>query len=920
MYKRFRPAIFLSIILLAALAVAAEQTLADGDVPNPVGKPPVLAPLIQSAVAGWTHHGSVLLAVDTADAQANTDISTDLPVLDPVLAALPTPEGIAAANGYQSVWYGKVMAIAPNLMTVINDDPDLYNLPLSRLEAVDPWPYLLCSLTQQQFDMLSSEGLGINDLTSDQQPLFAALVPDPLKFVSADIQPPAVVMPDATATEAQKDELARKYTADLDDYNKQIISIPASQSLNEVRLHLYIHQRFIVNAGEANSADYPGFNSDTPNTGPTKLVGDGVRSTDEDNAASKYLQSLFIIHTPNTLKPSQIDWKIPALSAKVSVLNIKTVDDLVNAIRKATKLELYADPRYGDDSVYFGGDLSTPQPAANLMQALNLCVCGTWRQVGPAYVLTNDIEGLNSRYQFLRDVVESWSNRMSDISEKASMKLIDSDWLTNLTNFPGDNDELSKEQLQEAIGSQGSVYRTTTWDNLPTNVQTQLQQGVNEKAKKNNNDESGDSPSVQAHSAPPIQPGTPVKVRASLTLALEVPGNGIMNFQYPYTELESPNALEESTDFLIQLSKGAHGVIIAPKTADEARKAIDMLPGMGMTTAIVDVFNNGRAYFPNTSMPPENQAAASVLEAALKEGALKHITILAAVDLLCWKNDASMPNPAPWPTSLPQDIDFLGETSSANYRRRLDENSLSKDIISVSKLSKGDKDWVSPLEPKVHEILPILVKTLARTHGIAGIVFQETAPFGYGVEDIENIILDLGYSLNNRNSFLRRHKIDPLDISDEASATLMSEEETEFSFTVPEFNDLFVGSEDWDTFRADADTALLNECFTAAKSASKSLPLFMREQRDGESIAPWDTPESINRVDEDDLPTYTDAPIPIVSLTDRNQNDIGTALDLATGTSRKDVPTLLKSIAPHLIPPPSPAFNLLMKMLGLPEQ
>jgi hypothetical protein len=125
-----RPVGFLSAILLTAQTIAAPQTFADA--PSPVGKPPVLAPLIQPTITGWTRRGSVLLVVDTASSQAADVSAADLPVLDQTLAALPTPEGIAAANGYQSVWYGKVMAIAPNLMTVFNDDPDLYKLPLGR--------------------------------------------------------------------------------------------------------------------------------------------------------------------------------------------------------------------------------------------------------------------------------------------------------------------------------------------------------------------------------------------------------------------------------------------------------------------------------------------------------------------------------------------------------------------------------------------------------------------------------------------------------------------------------------------------------------------------------------------------------------------------------------------------------------------
>jgi hypothetical protein len=234
------------------------------------------------------------------------------------------------------------------------------------------------------------------------------------------------------------------------------------------------------------------------------------------------------------------------------------------------------------------------------------------------------------------------------------------------------------------------------------------------------------------------------------------------------------------------------------------------------------------------------------------------------------------------PATLPEDIDVFGETSSTSYKRRVDENSLYTVLLGGrSMLSEETKDWVSPIEPKIHQILPALMKSLANTQGIAGIVFQDTAPLGYGIDDFGDIRLDLGYSLSNRIIFLRQNQ---------------------------------------------ADTSLLKECYTAAKSVKACPPLFMREQRDGQSITPWDDPGQINKVGEFDMPTDFDiptgkeAPPLTVTLRDQNQNSVGMAVDLETGKSGQDVPTLLKSIAPHLIPPPSPAFNLLMKMLGLPEQ
>jgi hypothetical protein len=102
---------------------------------------------------------------------------------------------VAAANSYVAVPFGRVLAIAPATATVLNTDPALVELPLGQLEAIHPLQFLLGSLTQAQFSLLATTGLGMADMTSDQQALFRAMIPALFQVVSSDYAPPVAQQP-----------------------------------------------------------------------------------------------------------------------------------------------------------------------------------------------------------------------------------------------------------------------------------------------------------------------------------------------------------------------------------------------------------------------------------------------------------------------------------------------------------------------------------------------------------------------------------------------------------------------------------------------------------------------------------------------------------------------------------------------------
>ena len=126
--------------------------------------------------------------------QANWDVAQRGPLLalDPVLVyrnasiALPPPGPSGydlrlAAPGFDRmlVSTGTISVLAPTQMTLIEDNPherpNLYDGLPRELKV----KYLMSTLTAQQWKTLGEKGLGVGDLTGEQQPVYLSLLPNP---------------------------------------------------------------------------------------------------------------------------------------------------------------------------------------------------------------------------------------------------------------------------------------------------------------------------------------------------------------------------------------------------------------------------------------------------------------------------------------------------------------------------------------------------------------------------------------------------------------------------------------------------------------------------------------------------------------------------------------------------------------------
>ena len=838
-----RPTLWTLLLLLSNLPVAAAPTPA-----APTLAAPTLADALRAMPAASVLDGSTVLTVAPGGVNllpAAGAGSTDSPVA--------TPDSIAAAYGRIAAWHGHVLALAPPTMTVLNTDPALADLPLSELASQHPVPFLIGSLTEDQLRQMAAGGLAFGDLTPDQQGLLKDMLPHPFEIVPKAVQEEAVDMQSLQKQGMSMEAIIAKIKAANSEYMAQTKTVPEDTLSSQIRLHGFLATDFSFDSPEGEGIGAGTSDNGFQTTGAYRLARDGrsVMFAPGDNKVQSYLRS----ETANTPKEGDLEWNRRDLERVVSLQGVKTVDDLVTRLAQSTHLELYADAHYGPQPLLLVGDLKTRQPAGDVMQALGLCVCGAWRHVGPAYVLTDDVQGLGARQQFLREMVHTWSGRLTSASESVGAHLRDADWMHTLRFADGDVGALSPGQL-EAITRKNQNYGSLSWKDLPAPLRAALR---GQLTRHFDEDTMASFERTGNAVARALKPASEVGVGLQLRLAVSLPGTGAMTLGDSYRvqmPREAPSGAAGDTSApanSIVLDKPLRGVLCAPRSAEEARAVVARLPKMGLNALFLDVFTGGRTYFPNAVLPPVPEKA-GVLQAALDAAKPLHLPVYAVLDTLCWRKDGAAPHPQLWPAGFAEDLTVAGEAPDQAVQRQLDAHSLRSDLDREYVMADaGTKGWASPLDSKVRALLPALVGALAGVKGLAGLAFQDTATLGYRGLDFEydDEGISLGYVLANRLSYLRTTHTDPIDLSaasDSLQLFLPFEGwSTSFEISLPNFRSSSEDMKSWNRVRGDADKALLADCFTAARQAAPALPLLMRERSIGVTFDPWTDPQRLNQ-------------------------------------------------------------------------
>ena len=768
--------------------------------------------------------------------------------------AVQTPDTLAVRYGRSLQVFGHVLALAPPTMTVLNLDPALADTPLGQLAGQHPETYLLGSLSAEQLRQAGTGGLAYADMTAGQQSLMHALLPEPLEIVP-------------TAASPLDDKMDKAQRAAFD---AQIQKVSGDDLLGSLKLHAYLDADFFVHAPVGYGI------GDTrallPSTGAYKLPFGGYGNME---ARGKPTENILKADVPNAPKPGDLRWTRHDLERTVSLGGLTTVDALVARLGAAMHLELYADPHYGPLPVAARGDLRAELAAGEVMQALAVCVCGTWRQVGAAFVLTDDVQGLGTRQEFLAEIGQVWSSRLSAAGKDAGTHLQALDWMHALSFAPGDIGALSPDQITAIQKASGTNEGSLPWHSLPPPLQEHLQDtflhyGDNlpknlPSSASSLSDEMTKMGDDMKAAAGSVTPNSPVDTTINIRLAVELPNTGAMmlfgeyRVQPPEPDRtgdskadakEKPDAPKKPGG--VALDKPLRGVLCAPKTPEEARAAVAKLAEMGLNTLFLDVFTGGRTYFPNDALPPASADAGGVLHAALAAAKPRHIAVYAVMDTLCWRKDGLTPHPQAWPQGFAEDVTISGETPDQTVQRRAAAGSLdtSYEHSRLLLAREGTEGWASPFDPAVQTLLPALVRAVAATPGLAGLVLEDAVPPGYDGSGADRDGLGLGYTLPSRLTYLRGTHRDPVDITTSYGDSVSVFVSGEFFFgnyqiDIPTFRSDRANYTAWTKWREDADKLLLMHCRRAAQTAAPALPLLRRSVLSSiASFDPWTEPQT----------------------------------------------------------------------------
>jgi len=710
------------------------------------------------------------------------------------------PGQVGEAYGLLARDFGGVMALAPPTMVVLNTRPGTPD-PHIGLSPEEALKLLLAGLTPSQWAALTSEaGLAVLDLdTEAQRGDFEAVLPagDLTAFPEYDPLISNPNPPDATLRAADRAG-ARLRLGRRMEIEVPLEVGPAWQTGAEKtawRKESVTYKAPPGGAGyDANSA---------PVAPPGAVYGAVLRET-----------------RPNNPKDADLDYSAPALRQSVGVDGLETVGDLVARVGRAAGLELYAGRRYEGRRVTLVGRRTAR--AVDLLRATAFCLTGTFRRVGPAYVLTDDREGTAPRRRALRRFVER-----AEMARAGAL-------------------EATEDGLAAAHGDEGAL----PWLGGPGFSDAQ-------RALPQFNPEAGGDLSVPFALLTPAQQsfvldrvtrasaGTGARLDAGGRFVLQgrthlllvspaLPGPFLLEYLPLYNLFRpSPAAQEKQTRRKGKEAAKApaappppvvppaalraalapyarRAALVAPRTAAEVAGVVASMKALGLNQLWLDVFSGGHS-----------RLDTGILAEALARTKGRGIAVIPALDLLRWGADA--PEGA-------RDLTAQGETSAEQETWAGRYAHATCGWMFEAPYVPPSDVWACPAAPAVEETLLGAVRRLAATPGVTTLAVRDAVPPGYqrvpGVEEVGET--DLGYVPALRLASLRRDHVDPVDLDGETTLPGGAD------ISLPGLDDwaaLQSASQAWGLLRDGAGRDLLRRLLAAAKEAGGPRFRFLVERR-----------------------------------------------------------------------------------------
>lgn len=672
---------------------------------------------------------------------------------------------IAQVFGRKVIRLGTLSVLAPTEMVVLNTrlpKPD----PMAGLTRSEKMQLFMASMTEAQWQALASEqGLGASDLSGVQKDLFLSLLPNPLRVIKVKVEgrnsisyinedPPGgaprrgPVDPRRSLTDAQR---------------------------NSARIRINRKANLVVPGESSNYYGTGVSQSRKPGTEYYQLA--AVPEWNRPEAFGIKIRET----VPSRLKIGQMDYDAPQLDPVIPLANAPTVADLMKRIREATRLEIYADGRVSKMTID-GIGLDGSARSGDILKALAWAVTGTYRRVGPVFILTDDVPGIGSRRAYVREwqmVGQAGRREIFEKAQKAIRKAKPIQYIGFAKDDPLALDDKMMKRVEDTWANGMSRWRGLKLNpnELPAEMQGAVREAIEDYQKTD-----------QAKKQPILTDRVNVSINAQTTLIIpglgEIEGSGLEMYQVwdsmlpEPTNFEAPNRKEPSQDPAVLPDRMKAGGILSvqPTTPEEATAVVELAKQRGLKHIWI-----------LTPLDPEK--ATPILKAAIAAGKERGITVSAIVRLMMAPvaDPASLTAPPLTegengvtiiPSANPgdRDINILGETSSlisARYSRIMGLFPSYYDIFQT------DGDWLLPDSPTSMLVVEKRVLAIAKIPGLAGVVFRDIAAPGYNIGDTNQTQYvgldsgDFGYTQDRRVTMIRKEGYDPIDIAENYSEVRM---------------------------------------------------------------------------------------------------------------------------------------------------
>jgi hypothetical protein len=810
---RFPHVLFLALLLLAAPAHARQAADAR---PQTASSISLDSALLQLA---WdVSRDGALLIVDPRNTRPTPPAVRPgtTPTAPPNLPPAP-PDGyrlstLAPLFERRVVPVRSLTVLAPTMMVTLNPRPGKAD-PMAGLRRDEVMRYFAASLTPEQWRKIgSTEGLGIGDMDATQRDLFMHILPNPLRVVKTVTPPPGTSAANPT----------RSSYVNLTDAQRGNIRIRLSRAIN----WLFHTQSAPGQTGNLfiNKMPTPAETSG----GESYSVLD-LTDVNRNDAFGQTLRQV----VPARLKPSDLDFDASGLDTLVSLVpesdGVLTIGELVRRTATATGAELYTDGRVARLPVWVRGERAR---AGDLLKALCLAVTGTIRRVvseeKAAYILADDREGIGTRTARIAEWHEA-ARALKAARDAELLKRFESVQPLQYLDYPADDPIATQPQMRKRLESSRASYGMfgagpeIALGELPLPVQTAMREQMNRISKS---PLGGGQQDNRAFEIDKVRLETRTRVSYVIPDVGEVDAPNLLfePFSIPYVPVSVPTPPGDGAPVPppVLPDSPIRAVVVAPKSAEEARRAARVAKAKGLTQLWVAL--------------EYGVFAKEILNAAIAAGKENGLAIQAVVSLMRSGVGAGTSNTLP---ASAQDLNILGEPNSVYAPRRRNLTTGPPVIIPVA---PPDTDWLRPDTAESKTRLTTWLTDLARTPGLAGLVLRDTSAPGYSTRDgagglnIFAAANDFGYTPEMRLAFLRQEGFDPVDLGGGTVA--------ELDLTLPFFpgtgpqrfatledsatpNPAIAALQKWNTFRYRSGAILLAELYAALRAVRSDLPLLL---------------------------------------------------------------------------------------------